>query len=393
MPDSFESEWKAQLEGLGRASRRRTLRSVEWRTAREIAIGERILLHFASNDYLGLSTHPKVIEAARAALDAHGAGSGASRLVSGNLELYRALESRLARVKNTEAALVFPSGYHANLGLIPALAGAEDTLIVDRLAHASLVDGARLARARLQVFPHNDPGQLERILDRSATGKRIVLTESVFSMDGDVAPVESLLAVCEAHNALLIVDDAHGFGVLGPGGRGVQETLSRTSSHLIVMGTLSKAMGALGGYVCGSQALIDFLINRARTVIYTTALPPATLASARAALEVLYQSDEGSEIVQRLQHNIQFVCSGLKTKGYPVNDPPTAILPLIVGPDDVALQLAERLYEQGIFAPAIRPPTVPAGTARIRISLSALHERQDLERLLDCLPEQNSILS
>ncbi len=386
MTSAFESEWSAEMARLERDQLKRTLRPVESRSAREIALGGRTLLSFSSNDYLGLSTHPGVIAAAHEALERHGAGSGASRLVSGNLELYGKLEEQLARIKNTEAALVFPSGYHANLGLVPALVGPEDTVIVDRLAHASLVDGARLSRARLKVFPHNDVGALESLLKRTAKGKILVLTESVFSMDGDVAPADELLRVCEAHGALLVIDDAHGFGVIGKTGRGVQEAFALHSSQLMVMGTLSKAMGALGGYVVGSRALVDFLVNRARTLIYTTALPPATLASASAALEIAFGTEEGVKLHKKLCENTTALRSGLRERGYSVSEDPTAILPVIVGQEKKALDLAKALYEKRIFAPAIRPPTVPAGTARLRLSLSALHQGEDIERLLAALP-------
>lgn len=386
MDSSFESEWLSELKRLEEGSRRRILRPVERRTAREIAIGGRTLLNFSSNDYLGLSTHPRVIEAAREALDRHGAGSGASRLVSGNLELYEELESKLARIKNAEAALIFPSGYHANLGLIPALVGPEDAIVVDRLAHASLVDGARLSRARLQVFPHNDAAALGRILQRNTGGKALVLTESVFSMDGDVAPADELLRVCERNSALLIIDDAHGFGVIGKTGRGVQESFSLASAHLIVMGTLSKAMGGVGGYVVGSRVLRDFLINHARTLIYTTALPPATVAAASAALQVAFEGRESPALHARLRRNIETLGAGLRERGYEVLEEATAILPIVIGEDEATLKIAGELYEKGLFAPAIRPPTVPGGTARIRISLSALHEREDIERLLAALP-------
>lgn len=386
MRSSFESHWLDELEQLERESRRRTLRPVEWRSAREILLGGRSLLNFSSNDYLGLSTHPGVIAAAREALERYGAGSGASRLVSGNLTLYSRLEEQLARIKNTEAALIFPSGYHANLGLIPALVGPEDTVVVDRLAHASLVDGARLSRARLKVFPHNDARALEGLLKQISKRKTLVLTESVFSMDGDVAPADELLKVCEAQDALLVLDDAHGLGVIGKTGRGVQEAFALRSPQLIVMGTLSKAMGALGGYVAGSRPLIDFLVNRARTLIYTTALPPATLASASAAVEIAFETPEGAALHEKLCENIAALRSGLRERGYPVGKDGTAILPVIVGQEEKALNLAEALYEEGIFAPAIRPPTVPAGTARLRLSLSALHQEEDLQRLLDVLP-------
>ena len=362
------------------------LRPVDWRTAREIQIKGQTLLNFSSNDYLGLSTHPEVVEASCRASETYGTGSGASRLVSGNLDLYSELETRLAEVKQTECALVFPSGYHANLGLIPALLNANDTVILDRLAHASLVDAARLSKAHLKVFAHNQPEDLQKILDRCHQGKKLVLAESVYSMDGDIAPVQDMITLCEMRDALLILDDAHGFGVIGSTGRGIQETLTQSSSNLIIMGTLSKAMGALGGYVTGPKVLVDYLTNCARTLIYTTALPPSVIASSLKALEILFDSEQGTKIFAKLHQNIDTLSKGLAEKGYPVNNPPTAIFPILIGEDQKALKIAAELEQQKVFAPAIRTPTVPRGTARIRVSVSALHKPEDLERLLSVLP-------
>lgn len=382
----MESAWREELHALEQSNQRRVLRAVSARDAAWIEIAGTTYVNLASNDYLGLSTHPQVTAAASEAALRYGAGSGASRLVSGNLELYARLENRLAEIKGTEAALVFPSGYHANLGLISALAGPGDAIIMDRLAHASLVDAARLSRARIKVFPHNDAEALDGILARTPLAKKIVLAESVYSMDGDLAPAKALAEVCEKHEALLILDDAHGFGVLGSTGRGVQEILSRRYQGLIVMGTLSKAMGALGGYVTGSRVLADYLINRARTFIYTTALPPSILASALASLEVLFDSAEGLVLLERLRANGEALAKGLQNLGYPVEESGSAIFPVILGEDDRALRLAQLLMEQGFFAPAIRPPTVPKGEARIRISISARHAPEDLERFLSVLP-------
>ncbi len=309
----MESAWREELAALEQCNHRRVLRIARARDAARIEIAGTTYIHLASNDYLGLSTHPRVITAASEAALRYGAGSGASRLVSGNLELYARLENRLAEVKGTEAALVFPSGYHANLGLIPALAGPGDAIVMDRLAHAALVDAARLSRARIKVFPHNDAEALDGILARTPSEKKVVLAESVYSMDGDLAPAEALAEVCEKHEALLILDDAHGFGVIGATGRGVQEILPRRYSGLIVMGTLSKAMGALGGYVAGSRVLADYLINRARSFIYTTALPPSILASALASLEVLFGSAEGPALLERLRANREVLSRELGT--------------------------------------------------------------------------------
>jgi 8-amino-7-oxononanoate synthase len=382
----WQTRWREALEEIEGENRTRSLRSVDVRSARYIELDGQQYLNFSSNDYLGLSTHPAVKEAARKAVQDFGAGSGASRLISGNHQLYQKLESRLADVKNAEAALVFSSGYHAGMGLLSALTGPGNTILLDRLAHASLVDGARLSRARLKVFEHNSPESLKKRLKSSPAGQTLVVTESVFSMDGDVAPLASLVQVCEETGALLIVDDAHGFGVLGPSGRGAGETLEKQSPNLLIMGTLSKAMGSLGGYVTGPRLLVDFLVNRCRTLIYTTALPPSCLAASLAALRLCFEEKEGALLLGQLRENIQHLISGLKEKNFVLPANPTPIIPVLYSEEKSTLEAMKSLKEHGIFAPAIRPPTVPANSCRIRLSLSALHRPADIDAVIDTLP-------
>lgn len=324
-------------------------------------------ISFASNDYLGLSQHPEVKEAAIRAIENYGVGAGASRLVTGNHPLYAELEALLAKMKGTEAACVFASGFATNLGVITALMGKEDVVLFDRLAHASLIDGVMLSGATWLRFKHNDVEDCARLLaaSRSKYRRCLIVTETVFSMDGDCAPVDELAVLAEKHDAWLLADDAHGLGVLKPDTR-------HPKPHLQT-GTLSKSVGALGGYVCGSRALIEYLHSAARSLIYSTALPPSMLAAAITALKIIQQDD--ALRAAPLRH-AQFFCSQL---GLP--QPSSAIVPLILGEEARALDAAQRLLEAGFIVSAIRPPTVPPGTSRLRFTFSALHREEDIERL------------
>jgi 8-amino-7-oxononanoate synthase len=344
------------------------------------------VVNFSSNDYLGLSSHPQVIAAATEALNVYGAGARASRLVTGNSPVHEELEAELARFKGTEAALVFSSGYLANVGVIQVLSrradGSTVPVFMDKLSHACIVDGA-LATGKWRTFAHNDVGALRGLLEgaRSAASPRaLVVTEGVFSMDGDVAPIAELLALCQEFDALLVIDDAHGTGTIGDGGRG---TLSHfgiaARPRVIQIGTLSKALGSQGGFVAASQVIVDLLINRARTFIFDTGLAPTAAAAALAALRVL-QAEPGR--VGRLQSKAAEL---RKLLGHP--DRVTPIIPHIVGDAEAAVELSRRLLEAGYLVSAIRPPTVPPGTSRLRIAMSSEHEIGQLEgvaKLLGC---------
>ncbi len=341
------------------------------------------LLNFSSNDYLNLAQHPDVIAAAERALHAAGAGATASRLVSGTLPLHEELEARLARLKGYPAALLFGSGYLANLGILGALVGRGDTVFADRLAHASLMDAALLSRAELCRFRHNDTQHLDELLQKhSGAGRKLVVTESVFSMDGDVAPLPELAAVAERHGALLLVDEAHATGVFGPGGSGLIREHQLESKVNLSMGTLSKALGGYGGFVACSTAMRALLINRARAFIYTTAPPPAAVGAALGALDVLEKNPGwGAEL---LRHAAAFR-DQLRAAGFDVMQSASQIIPIQVGANARALEVADKLRAAGLLAIAIRPPTVPEGTARLRLSITRAHSETDLARALDII--------
>ncbi len=343
----------------------RGLRPLDSGGGTRVSRNGRELWNFAANDYLGLSRHPAIEAALIEGVQRFGAGSAASRLVCGTLPPHVALENALAEAKQSEAALTFSSGFATALGAIPAIVGKPDFIILDKLSHACLVDAARLSGATLRVFPHNDLGKLERLLTsiraKSATARILVATESVFSMDGDLCPLREIVELTEAHDALLLLDEAHGFGVLGENGMGLAEKLGLQKRIAFQMGTLSKAAGLSGGYLAASRDWVDLLTNRARSFIYTTASPPALAHAALAALELI-RSDEGRKLRAKLRENIA------RLGGHA-----TPIIPTILGSNEAALAASAALEEAGFLVPAIRYPTVPRGTARLRVSLSAAH--------------------
>ena len=344
------------------------------------------LLNFAANDYLGLSRHPDLIEASRHATLQRGAGAGASRLVTGTDENVLALETEVAAWKEKEAALVFSSGFAAALGAIPALVGKGDTVILDKLSHASLIDAARLSGATVRTFAHNDLTRLENLLRKTASphARTLIVTESIFSMDGDAAPLADLVALKEKHGAWLFVDEAHATGLCGATGAGLIAAQNLSARVEIVMGTFSKALGSVGGYIAGSRTLIDWLTNRARSFVFSTALPPGVIAANRAALE-LVRSREGATLRDRLRTNIARFHASLPARWKNRALSSSAIQPLICGEAAAALQMSRQLRERGFLIPAIRYPTVPRDAARLRISLSAAHADKDIDALNHCL--------
>lgn len=356
----------------------RSLKRIDRTDGRFVEINGKKLLNFCSNNYLGLANHPKVVAAAKQALEEFGAGSGASRLVSGNFKLHEQLEAKIAAFKGREAALLFPTGFMANLGVINALAGDGDTVIADRLDHASIIDACRLSKAKLQVYPHNDMAALEKVLERSDKfNKRLVVTDSVFSMDGDLAPLPEIVGLAKKYNALTMIDEAHATGVLGAGGRGLEEHFGLEGQVDIVMGTLSKALGSLGGFVAGSAELIDYLKNKARSFIYTTALPASACAAALMALELI-EADEA--LIETLRQNLSFLHTS-----YPTPHTASPIIPIMIGDAHKAVEISDKLLTQGFLLSAIRPPTVPEGTARLRLTVTALHTKEDIECLASSL--------
>ncbi|MBI5116985.1 8-amino-7-oxononanoate synthase [Candidatus Poribacteria bacterium] len=346
------------------------------------AIGPRVSLDgretvlLCTNDYLGLANHPSVKQAAREALEKYGAGAGASRLVSGTLPPHAKLEAALARFKGTEAALVFGSGYLANLGIVSALETQGDVIYSDELNHASIVDACRLSRATTKVFRHADTDALEAMLANDlAYGRRLIATDGIFSMDGDIAPLPKLAALAAEYDCCLMVDDAHATGVIGPGGKGTAAHFGLGGSIDIQMGTLSKALGSYGAFVAGSRDLVDFLVNRARSFIFTTALPPASAAAAFEALNIIEREPERSE---RLWQNASLLKDGLVSGGFDAGASETFIIPVIIGDARQCVRMAEALLEEGVFAQAIRPPSVPEGTSRLRVVPTSEHLPSDI---------------
>jgi 8-amino-7-oxononanoate synthase len=346
-----------------------------------VHIGGEPLVNFASNDYLGLASAPGVRAAAASALELYGVGAGASRLVVGDTTLHQRLERRLAAFEGTEAALLFNSGYAANTGIIPALVGPGDAVFSDALNHASLVDGCRLSRARVVVYPHNDVEALAQALASTPARRRLVVTDTLFSMDGDWAPLRELVDVCRAHGAALMVDEAHATGVLGARGTGLCEELGVAAHVDLRMGTLSKALGAMGAYVATSRAVADLLLNRARPFIFSTALPAAVCAAAEAAVDIV---EYDVALRERLWRNIRRFAAGLRVLGLPA-EPRGAIFPVILGEPEHALAAARRCRDRGLLVKAIRPPTVPEGTSRLRFCLSAAHTEGHIDLALDVL--------
>jgi 8-amino-7-oxononanoate synthase len=348
----------------------------------EVRVGEETLLSFCSNDYLGLANHPRVIAAFRAGAERYGVGAGASHLVSGHSRAHHALEEELADFTGTERALLFSTGYMANLGVVGVLTDRHGTIFEDRLNHASLIDAARLSRAGVNRYPHVDTARLSGMLV-STHAPGLIATDAVFSMDGDIAPLAELYWLASEHGMRLLVDDAHGFGVLGRSGRGSFEHLGvPLAPPAILMGTLGKALGVFGAFVAGEAALIETLIQRARTYIYTTALPPAVAEAARASLKLVLEESWRREHLQALVAQFR---AGAQKLGFTLTASPTPIQPLILGEAAEALAAARRLRERGILIPAIRPPTVPEGSARLRITFSAAHEAAHVDRLLAAL--------
>jgi 8-amino-7-oxononanoate synthase len=372
-----------ELDTLRRQGLYREFKTLDGASDRLVTLYGTTFLCFSSNNYLGLANDPRLVAAAKDALDEYGVGAGASRLVSGNQRIHRELERRLAEFKGTEAAIVFPTGYRANVGAITSLVGESDAVIVDRLDHASIIDGARLSRAKLLVYAHCDLGSLEQALEQARPyRRRLVVTDTLFSMDGDIAPLREIALMAKRYDAMVMADDAHGTGVLGEHGRGALEHGACEGDVDVVMGTLSKALGALGGFVAGERPLIEYLRNTARAFMYTTALPAAMCAAALAALELVEREPERRAA---LRENVVAFKAGLRAKGYAADYSPAPIVPIVLGEAARALEKARELYANHIFVPAIRPPTVPKGTSRLRVSLMASHTRDDLERLLSLL--------
>jgi 8-amino-7-oxononanoate synthase len=389
--------FQEQLEALRARSLDRHLREISGAPGPEIEISGRRLINFSSNDYLGLASDPRLREAAIGAIGDFGVGAGASRLISGTQSPHLRLERALAKWKRAESALCFSSGYAAALGTMPALVSKGDVVLLDKLCHASLIDGAKLSGAILRVFPHNHLGKLESDLEwarRGYPGKRIlIVTESVFSMDGDLAPLREIVELKKRFDALLMLDEAHAVGVIGANGRGLASVENLNEAVDVQMGTLSKALGASGGYICGSRNLIEWLINRARSFIYSTAPTPGIAAAALAAVNFLSSTD-GEERRLLLWKRINLLrellpMNAMSTKGGSAS---SAIFPWIVGDEQAALDLASALQHEGFLVPAIRYPTVAKGSARLRITVTASHEENQIRSLCEAIKRRSAKL-
>lgn len=376
-------DFRKELLDLQEKGLRRSLRVMESPSDSWIVIDGKKVLNLSSNNYLDLANDQRIKDAAIKAVEKYGCGSGASRLVCGNMKLHNELENKLAQFKSVEACLVFNSGYNANVGIISALVDRGDIVFCDRLNHASIIDGIILSRAELKRYPHKDISSLESLLKKSkGSAKKLIITDSVFSMDGDIAPLADLISLARKYNCLLMIDEAHATGVLGENGRGALEHLGLEDAkeNLVQMGTLSKAIGGFGAYVCGTKYLIEYLINKSRAFIYTTSLPPAVIAADIKALEI---AQGGKELRIKLRGNIRFFKSRLKSLGFDVIAEETPIIPLIIKDSKLTMEFSKILFDEGVFAQGIRPPTVARGSARLRITLMATHKKDDLGFALD----------
>lgn len=389
---SWLDEFPARIAELARAHLHRKRRVVVPEQGARLRVDGQSMLAFCSNDYLGLAGHPQLVAAACAGAREFGVGSGASPLVSGHSAANAALEHELAAFVQLPRALYFYAGYATNIGIIPALVGEGDALFSDALNHACLIDGARLSRAKIHRYAHANLDALETALAQSPARRKLVITDAVFSMDGDIADIPALLALCERHDALLLVDDAHGFGVLGPQGRGSLAHFglagANASRRVLYMATLGKAAGVAGAFVAGDDALIEWLLQKTRSYIFATAAPPLLASALRASLRLIegeqWRRDHLTRLIARLRQGLEGVLRGTH---WTLAESDTAIHALVIGPNDEALAVMDGLRERGLWVPAIRPPTVPEGTARLRIALSAAHSEADVDQLIAALAE------
>lgn len=382
--------WEADLQKLARENLWRELSVIDSPSGPLQSLNGQNTLQFASNDYLGLANHTRLKQAAMKAIEQFGVGAGASRLISGTLTPHHHLELALAQFTRTEAALTFSSGYATNLGVIPHLAKTGGLILADRLCHASLIDACRLSRATFRVFHHNDVDHLRSLLMKRPTDRpTLLITEGVFSMDGDLAPLPELARLAEEFEAILLVDDAHGTGVMGPTGRGTIEHWGVESAKVLHMGTLSKAIGTSGGFMTGTKEFISYLINTSRSFIYSTAPPPAMAAAAQAAIHLIQEEPERRA---RLWQNREHMYQALKAMGCHMTRTQSPILPIIVNDPKLAVKMSHGLQKQGIFIPAIRPPTVPKGTSRLRVTVTAEHSMEQIDFAMKAIQQVGQTL-
>ncbi len=377
------------LEEIKQKGLLRSMHTIESMQGPVVKINGRDVILMCSNNYLGLANHPELIRTAASAARKYGVSAGASRLISGNMSAHEQLEHDTAGFKRTESALVFNSGYHANTGIISAVADADTAVLSDELNHASIIDGIRLSRAQVYIYKHRNVNMVEDMLRSinneshdNKLSKKLIVTDSVFSMDGDIAPLKELVMLAEKYNAIIMIDEAHATGVLGKNGAGAAEMLGVSSGIHIQMGTFSKALGSFGAYAAGSRPFTDFIINSARSFIFTTALPPAVCAVSSKAIQLVQKHPE---LRQKLTDNINFLRNGLRSIGFNIAHDPTPIISLIIGDADKTMQLSSMLLGKGVFVSGIRPPSVPDGTSRLRLTVTAAHTRQMLIKVLDAI--------
>jgi len=372
----------AELNALREQGLYRQLRVLDGEQKAHASVDHRSVVNLSSNNYLGLTTHPKLRERALEALKTLGVGTGSVRTIAGTMEIHMELERRLAAFKKTEAAVVFQSGFTANAGTVSSILGRDDAIVSDSLNHASIIDGARLSRATIKVFPHRDVDAARKVLEELPREQRkLLITDGVFSMDGDLGPLPALCDLADEFGCIMMVDDAHASGVFGANGRGTVDHFGMHGRVDVQVGTLSKAIGALGGYVAGSRALIDFLYHRARPFLFSTSHPPSVAATCIAALDIL---ESEPALIDRLWDNTRFFKAGLQTLGFNTGTSESPITPVIAGENALAMRLSDRLFEEGVFAQGIGFPTVPRGAARVRTIVTATHTRDELQFALDC---------
>ncbi|MEW6614361.1 MAG: 8-amino-7-oxononanoate synthase [Thermodesulfobacteriota bacterium] len=385
-----------EIERLKRLGLYRDLKTIAGSIDTTVAIDGKEVILLSSNNYLGIATHPKLKDAAVSALNEYGTGACASRLISGNMEIHEELEKKTARFKGCQSAIVFPTGYMANIGVITSLVNKGDLILSDELNHASIVDGCKLSGAKVRVYPHKNIEKLKEILlqgdassSKDSYKRMLIVTDGVFSMDGDITPLPEILDIARKEDALVIVDDAHATGVLGKNGKGTAEYFGLTDENLIHMGTFSKALGSMGGYIAGSKVIIEYLRNKARPFIFSTALPPSVCASSIAAIEIL---EKESWIRTRLWRNIARFRKGLANLGYNTMESQTQIIPILIGDASLTMEFARAIFQKGIYAPGIRPPAVPEGKSRIRTSLMASHTDEQIDRVLEVFESEGQRL-
>ncbi|MBF0522780.1 MAG: 8-amino-7-oxononanoate synthase [Candidatus Omnitrophica bacterium] len=382
MNKSFDLFLTDELKKVEDRGIKRHLRTLQSPQGPKVMIDGKEYLNFCSNDYLGLANDKRLKDAAKECITKEGLGSGASRLVCGNLSAHVELEKSLAEFKGTESALVFNTGYMANVGIISALFDRQDMIFADKLNHASIVDGILLSQAKFKRYPHNDMGALEELLKTETGKKRVIITDSVFSMDGDLAPLDKIVELAKKYDCLVMIDEAHAFGIMGKNGKGLVEHFGVEKEIDIQMGTLSKAVGSFGAYVCGSSKLKTFLVNKARSFIYTTALPPSVAAASKMGIDIIRQD---LALRQKLWDNTKMLHQELKRLGFNIMNTETPITPIFVGDAVEAIHFSKKLFEAGILISAIRPPTVPQNTSRLRLTVTAGHAKEDMMQLLSVL--------